>query len=68
MYPKCSFQRSPYTALPSPRQSILDPSNKKITKNHSPINYSSNQFIKDSPKPHYLHPTFAPTAITTHTS
>ena len=40
----------------------------KITKNHSPINYSSNQFIKDSQKPHYLHPTFAPTTITTHTS
>ena len=40
----------------------------KITKNHSPINYSPNQFIKDSHKPHNLHPTLAPAAINSHTS
>ena len=40
----------------------------KITKNNSPINYSPNQFIKDSHKPHNLHPTLAPAAINSHTS
>ena len=40
----------------------------KITKNHSPINYFPNQFIKDSHKPHNLHPTLAPAAINSHTS